>query len=154
MAAPSALQFYAKNINALKLTDLASVNIRLLLTTSVYTPSTIVTGHSVLADITNELANGNGYTTGGASLTGTVPTSGTTGYALTSGNASWTASGAGIPAWRYAVLYYTGALWGVTSPLLGYFTGDSAPADIPLTASGNTLTIAVPADGWFTDLRT
>ena len=52
MAAPSALQFYAKNINALKLTDLASVNIRLLLTTSVYTPSTIVTGHSVLADIT------------------------------------------------------------------------------------------------------
>ena len=68
MAAPSALQFYAKNINALKLTDLASVNIRLLLTTSVYTPSTIVTGHSVLADITNELANGNGYTPGGLLL--------------------------------------------------------------------------------------
>ena len=154
MAAPSALQFYAKNINALRLTDLASANLRLLLTTSVYVPSTVVTGHSVLADVTNELANGNGYTTGGALLTGTVPVSGTTGYALTSGNASWTASGTGIPAWRFAVLYYAGALWGVTSPLLGYFTGDSTPADVPLVASGNTLSIAVPTIGWFTDLRT
>lgn len=153
MAAPSAVQFYAKNINQLKLTDLTGATIKLLLTSSAYTPNTTETGHSVLADITNELAAGNGYTTGGATLTSPAITAITGGYKFSTSSASWTASGAGLPAWRYGVIYVSGALWGVTSPVLGYFTGDSAPADVPLTASGNTLQINCPANGWFTDTR-
>ena len=150
MAAPSAMVLYAKYKNQLKLSDLASANLRMLLTSSTYTPNVTVTGHGALVDITNELANGNGYTTGGVSLTGAVAaTAGNNGYKLSSGDAAWTASGAGIPACRYAVLYYLGALWGATSPLIGYILLDSAPADIPLTASGNTLTITCPATGWF-----
>jgi hypothetical protein len=73
----------------------------------------------------------------------------TDGEKVSSGNAVWTASGTGIPAFRYAVLYYLGSLWGVTNPLIGYILCDSAPADIPLTTSGNTLTITCPQDGWF-----
>lgn len=155
MAAPSAFQFYAKNINVEKMTDLSGAVINILLTTSTYTPDTTNTGHSALANITNELANGNGYTTGGVTPGGvSVAVFSTTGYKLSTSAAIWTASGTGIPAWRYGVLYVVGSLWGITSPLLAYFTGDSAPADVPLTASGNTLQINCPANGWFTITRT
>ena len=154
MAAPSAVQFYANNIDLLKLSDLTGVTIKLLLTTSTYVPNTTETGHTVLADITNELANGNGYTTGGATLTAPAITAITGGFKFSTSNGSWTASGTGIPAWRFGVIYVSGALWGITSPLLGYFTGDSTPADVPLTAAGNTLQINCPANGWFTDTRT
>lgn len=155
MAAPSAFQFYAKNLDKLKDTDLSGATIKMLLTTSVYVPDTTNTGNSVLADVTNELANGNGYTTGGVALSApTIAAFSTTGFKFSTGNASWTASGTGIPAWRNAVLYVSGALWGVTSPLLAYCIGDSAPADIPLTASGNILQINCPANGWYTITRT
>ena len=154
MAAPSALQFYANNIDIEKLSDL-SANIFMSMHSSTYTPDTTNTGHTVYANLTNELANGNGYTTGGVSLSApTLAAFLTTGFKFSTGNASWTASGAGIPAWRYGVIYYSGALWGVTSPLLAYFTGDSAPADVPLTAAGNTLQVTCPANGWFTVTRT
>jgi hypothetical protein len=155
MAAPSAVQFYGNNIDLLKLSDLTGVTIKMLLTTSAYTPDTTNTGNTVLTDVTNELANGNGYTTGGVALTGpAVAAFSTTGFKFSTGAASWTASGTGIPAWRNAVIYVSGALWGLTSPLLGFFIGDSAPADVPLTASGNILQINCPANGWFTDTRT
>lgn len=155
MAAPSALQFYANNIDLLKMSDLTGVTVNMLLTTSTYVPDTTNTGHTVLANITNELANGNGYVTGGVNLaTPTVAAFSTTGFKFSTGNASWTASGAGIPAWRYGVIYVVGALWGITSPLLAFFTGDSAPADIPLTAAGNSIQINCPANGWYTDVRT
>lgn len=154
MAAPSAFQYYANNLDLEKLSDL-STNIFMLLTTSAYTPDTTNTGHTVLANITNELANGNGYLTGGVALAApTVAAFSTTGFKFSTGNALWTASGTGIPAWRYGVIYYSGALWGITSPLLAYFTGDSAPADIPLTAAGNSLQVNCPANGWFTKTRT
>lgn len=155
MAAPSAFQFYGKNINALKLSDLSGAVVNMLLTTSVYAPDTSNTGHTVLANITNELATGNGYTAGGVALaTPATAVFSTTGFKFSTGNATWTGSGTGVPAWRFGVIYVVGALWGVTSPLLGYFTGDSAPADVPLTAAGNVLQINCPANGWFTDVRT
>jgi hypothetical protein len=62
----------------------------------------------------------------------------------------WTASGTGIPAWRYGVLYYLGTLNGKVNPLVGYFLGDSTPADVPLTTSTNTLTITPSASGILT----
>ena len=155
MAAPSAFQFYGNNIDILKASDLTTATINMLLTTSTYVPDTTNTGHTVLANITNELANGNGYVTGGVALSApTLAAFSTTGFKFSTGNAVWTASGTGIPAWRYGVIYVVGALWGITSPLLAYFTGDSTPADIPLTAAGNSLQITTPANGWFTITRT
>ena len=153
MAAPSAIKLYAKNINVAKLSDLPSATIKMALLASTYTPSDDSAGHSAYADLTNELANANGYTTGGATLASPLVTAVTGGYKVSSGNASWTASGSGIPAWRYGVLYVVGTLWGITNPLLGYFIGDSAPADVPLTAAGNPLAVNCPANGWWTDLR-
>src|SRR4051812_16543613 len=116
MAVASAIQLFAKNLNVAKLSDLPGATVKMLLATSTYAPNTTVTGHSVLADVTNELANGNGYTTGGVVLTTVaVAAFSTTGYKLSSDPASWTASGTGIPAWRYGVIYVSGALWGLTS---------------------------------------
>ena len=147
--AAGTVTIYSKNKNLIKLSDLSGATIKLLLTTSTYVPDTSVTGNSVLADVTNELASANGYTTGGATLASPTITSITGGYKFSTGNASWTASGGSIPAWRNGVLYVSGSLWGLTSPLLGFFLGDSTPADIAATASGNTLTINCPAGGWF-----
>ena len=143
---------YKANIADLRENDLVSANLRLALVTSTYSPSnTTTTGDSLWATPSaNEIANGNGYSTGGLALTGTVAANaGNTGWKLSTGNAVWTASGTGIPAWRYMVLYYLGTLWGKVNPILGYALGDSTPADIPLTTSGNTLTINCPATGWF-----
>lgn len=155
MAAPSAFQFYAENLNILKASELTGLTIKALLTSSAYTPDTDNAGHSVLADVTNELANGNGYTTGGVALAGmTLTDFSTTGYKFSSNALSWTASGAGIPAWRNIIFYASGAVWGLTSPLLGYIIGDSAPADVPLTAAGNIIQVNCPANGWFTIART
>ena len=142
---------YSKNKNVLKLSDLTGATVKLLLTTSSYTPDATVTGNSVLTDISNELANANGYTTGGIALSSMSVTSITGGYKFTSANPVWTASGGSIPAWRNGVLYVSGSLWSLTSPLIGYFVGDttSGGTDIPATTSGNTLTITVPSGGWF-----
>lgn len=141
---------YSRNKDDFRVNDIVAATVKLLLVTSTYTPSTNeTTGHSVLADITNEIANGNGYTTGGFTLASLVATAITGGFKFASGNASWTASGGNIPAWRYGILYVSGTLWGQTSPLLGYFLGDSTPADIAATTTGNTLTINCPANGWF-----
>jgi hypothetical protein len=89
----------------------------------------------------------------GATLTGAIAAI-TGGFKFSTGNASWTGSGGGIAAHRYGVFYYLGTLWSLTNPLIGYFVGDSAPADVPLVASGNTLQYTCPANGWFTKTRT
>lgn len=140
---------FSKNKDDLRINDITGATVKLLLTTSAFTPDTSVTGNSVLADVTNEVANGNGYTTGGVTLGSPAATAITNGFKFSSGNAVWTASGSGIPAHRNYVLYVSGTLWGMTSPLIGYFLGDAAPADVPATTAGNTLTAACPAGGWF-----
>jgi hypothetical protein len=140
---------FSKNKADFRIADIVGAAVKILLTTSSYTPDVTVTGNSLLADIANELANGNGYTTGGIALSSLVDPTITGGYKFSSASPVWTASGTGIPAWRNAVMYVSGTLWGKTSPLLGYFLGDATPADIPLTTSGNTLTLTVPAGGWF-----
>lgn len=150
MAAPGTVILYSRNKDDIRFNDLTGATVKILLLTSAYTPDVTVTGHQVLADVSaNEIANGNGYTTGGFTLGSLSVASITGGSRFTSGSASWTASGGNIPAWRYALLYVSGSLWSLTSPLLGYFVGDSAPADVPATASGNTLQINPPAAGWF-----
>ena len=59
--------------------------------------------NTVRADLT-EIANGNGYTTGGATTTiATSESGGTT--TVTGTEVTWTASGGAIANFRYAVLY-------------------------------------------------
>ena len=142
--------FYGANKADYRLNDLVSANLRMALVSSAYTPDITATGNTLWANASaNEIANGNGYTTGGVALTGVVAANaGNTGFKLSSGNAVWTASGAGIPAWRYAVMYYNGTLWGKVNPLIGYFLGDSTPADVPLTTAPNPLTLTCPTGGW------
>jgi len=94
--------------------------------------SNISASSSTFAGVTNEVANGNGYTTGGVSVT--LSQTGTTSVnVFFSSNPSWTASGGSITA-RWAVLYKIG------SDVLAFSLLDSAPADL-VVASGNTLQI-------------
>lgn len=141
---------FSKNKNHINTSDIAAATVKMAIVTSAWTPDTTVTGNSLWADVSaNEIANGNGYTTGGVSLTTVASTAITGGYKLTSDAASWTASGSGIPAHRYYVIYLSGTVWGLVNPLIGYFIGDSTPADIPLTTSGNSITATPAAGGWF-----
>lgn len=142
---------YGKNKDDLNINDLVGANVKLALVTSSYTPSVdSSTGHALWSDVSgNEIANGNGYTTGGATLASLAATAVTGGFKFSSANPQWTASGGNIPAHRYYVMYVSGTLWGLTNPLIGYFLGDSTPADIAATTSGNTLTATCPSGGWF-----
>jgi hypothetical protein len=114
-----------------------------------YTPALT---HSTYADISSdEIANGNGYTTGGdfpGSVTWTE-SSGT--VTFDSADPSWTASGGSITA-RYAVLVHVAAGSGVpqsTDKILAYCLLDNTPADVS-AADGNDLTITLAATGYFT----
>ena len=94
--------------------------------------SNIAASSTTWAAVTNEVASGNGYTTGGVAVT--LSQTGTTSVNVYfSSNPSWTASGGSITA-RWAVLYKTG------SNVVAYSLLDSAPADV-VVASGNTLQI-------------
>ncbi len=128
---------------------LLGVTVKVLLAGSGYTPNVAIAGHSVLADVTNEIANGNGYVTGGATLASLAVASIAGGWKFSSANVGWTASGGSIPAFRNAIFYVSGSLWGKTNPLLGHMLGDATNIDYPATASGLPLTINCPAgDGW------
>ena len=121
---------------------------RLALVKSTWTPAP--TTDEVWADLSaNEIATAGqtAYAAGGAALA-SVALSQTGGVVkFTAAAQVWTADGTGIPAWRYGVVYYLGTLNAKVNPIVGYFLGDSTPADVPLTTSGNTLTITPNASG-------
>jgi hypothetical protein len=80
--------------------DLGTDTLKVMLTNTAPTAA-----NAVKADIT-EIANGNGYTTGGntAAMTTSSQTGGT--YKLVLGDpATWTAAGGTVGPFRYAVLY-------------------------------------------------
>lgn len=122
--------------------NLSSDTFKLLLVTSSYTPSA---AHDELADITNEVADANGYTTGGITLTSVSWTAASGVAKFTTANAVWTASGGSIVARRCI-------LWDDTSTndkLIGHMLLDATPGDVTATA-GNTLTVGPHAtNGWF-----
>lgn len=122
--------------------DLDNDTFKLALLTSSYTPNA---AHDEYADLTNEVANGSGYTTGGATLA-SVTWAQTGGVAtFDSNDVVWTASGGSIVA-RYAVLYDDTSSG---KKLIGYFLLDATPANVT-TTDGNTLTVAPHAtQGWF-----
>ena len=118
--------------------DTDTFNMALLLSTS-----NIGAASTTHAGVTGEHANANGYTTGGNAV-GQFTLSGTTTVTVDCTDETWTASGGSIVA-RYAVLIDTTAL---NDKLIGYMLLDATPANVTAT-TGNTLTIATPAGGWF-----
>lgn len=153
MAAPGPFVF--ANLSKLNLVNTTAIlaataaNFRLALVTNSWVPAPTTDELWAVASA-NEIANGNGYTTGGI-VPPSAALSQTAGVVkFTSSAAVWTASVGSIPAWRYGVLYYLGTLNAKVNPLLGYFLGDSAPADVPATTAGNTLTFTPNASGILT----
>ena len=143
---------YSAHKGRLVLHDLIGASVKLALLKSTYTPNAVHAGHAIWASVSaEEIAAGNGYSAGGIALADKSIAAIAAGYGLkfSSGDAVWTATGGSIPAFRYAVLYVAGSLWGYASPLIGYFLADTTPADMPATDAGNTLTLSCPADGWF-----
>ena len=123
--------------------DYLSDTIKVMLCTSSYTPNQDT--HVFKSDVTNEVANGNGYATGGATLTTKTLgyTGGTNVIAFDADDVVWSAST--ITA-RYAVIYDATPGTDATRPLLGYvdFGSDqvSAAGNFTITwAAGGYLTI-------------
>lgn len=124
--------------------DLDGDTFKAILVLSSYTPS--VSGHSTYADITNEHANGNGYTTGGVTVAATwVESSGIVTFDIA--DPSWTASGGNLVA-RYCVIY-DDTPSSPANPLVGYYLMDNSPADVT-QVDGGTLTVQIPSGGLFT----
>lgn len=134
-------------LNFFSATDLLNPanTFKLTLHTSTWVPANST--NEVFADATNELATANGYTAGGITLTSVALTQTAGVVKFTSAAAVWTASVGSIPAWRYGVVRAVGTLNGKVDPIVGYFLGDSTPADVPATTAGNTLTITPNASG-------
>ena len=123
-----------------KLMDLSADSMKVALVTSSSNAIAATLTPATYGGINNEVANGNGYTTGGAaagsdSLTGGGATSTIT---FDVANVSWTGSSSGFTA-RAAVLYDDTA---ASKDLIAYCLLDSAPADVTV-APGNTLTITI-----------
>ena len=123
-----------------------SANYRLVLATNSWVPAPSTDElYSVIG--ANELATGFGYTNGGGTLSSVVLSQTGGVVKFTCAAFVWTASGGSIPLWRYGAVYYLGTLNGKANPLVGYFLGDSTPADVPATTTGNTLTVTPNASG-------
>lgn len=121
---------------------------KLALITNTYVPAPSTM--EVFADVTNELPTGGGYTAGGITLPNDALTVAGNTVKFTTDPVSWNATGSGIPAWRYGVIYAAGTLNGKVNPIVGYFLGDSTPADVPATTAGNPLTFTPNAAGLIT----
>jgi hypothetical protein len=125
------------------LIDYDSHTFKVALFTSSSNANTL-TGSDELADITNQVAGANGYTTGGQIVTVTIDSSTPSAPFVDVSNPVWTASGGSITA-RFAVLY-DDTVSG--DPLIAVCLLDTTPADVTAT-DGNTFTIAVAAGGVF-----
>lgn len=109
--------------------DIDSDTFKMALLTS---SSNIGASSTTYAGLTGEVANGNGYVTGGLSVT--LSLSGTTTVTVaTTADKAWTATGASLTA-RWAVIYE------VSGKVLAYCLLDSTPADVTVTDT-NTLTV-------------
>lgn len=104
---------------------------------------------SVLGSVTNEVANGNGYATGGTTLAGvTWSTGASAGEMRFDATATiWSASGGNIANIRYAVIYdeTTGTSAG-NRKIVSYSALSTAQFTV---TDGNTLTITPSANGVF-----
>jgi len=128
--------------------DAGDAYFAVVLLTSSYTPSLT---HETYADISGaEVANANGYTTGGVTPASTAWTESSGTVTFDSNDPSWTASGGSIVA-RYAALVHVAAGSGdpqSTDKLLCYSLLDNTPADLT-AVSGAPFTVVIHANGYF-----
>jgi len=115
---------------ASKVHNLGSDTLKIMLTNVAPTAS-----NAVKADIT-EIAAGNGYSAGGATVTITSSSQSGGVYKLVGNNVTYTASGGTIATFRYAVIYNS-------SPAAGNLIGwwDSGAAQTVTT--GNSFTVSL-----------
>jgi hypothetical protein len=102
----------------------------------------------ILANITNEHANANGYLTGGVAVAGQslAKSGGTTTFDLADG--AWTAAGGSIVA-RFAIVYKNATVNSIVKPVLMVCLLDTTPADVT-TTTGNPFTVQINASGALT----
>lgn len=127
------------------LDDTSNWKVALFLSTS---NANTLSGSEVYADLTNEHANANGYTTGGVAIGSETWTNSGGTITFDAADVVWTASGGSIVA-RFAVIYRNATVNTIVKPLLGVVLLDTAPADVTAT-TGNTFTITWNASGLFT----
>ena len=114
--------------------DTDDIKLALLLSTS----NAATTSVNNYASLTNEVANGNGYTTGGIVCTGETITGGAT-VPFDVADVTVTASGGTIAGIRFGVLYDN---TDTNKTVIAHSILDNTPADINIT-DGNTLTVAI-----------
>lgn len=102
---------------------------------------------SVLGSLTGQVANGNGYLTGGKTLAGVTWSTGATTATMRFDVTSpiWTAGGGDVADIKYAVIYRNGASAGLDKVIVH----SRLTADQFTVSNGNTLTITVAATGVF-----
>lgn len=105
----------------------------------------LAVGTAVYGDLTNEVANGNGYTTGGVAVATLSYTESGGVATLDMTDPSWTAAGGSIVA-QYAVLYKNATVNGVVKPLVCVCLLDTTPASITIP-DGFTFTLVIPVGG-------
>lgn len=125
--------------------DWLSDIINIALVAAAYTPNQST--HEFWSDVVaNEVANGNGYLTNGATLASkTLATAALVTTFDAADPAVWTASGAGFAA-AYAVIYDRTPATDATRPLICYIDFGGTKT----LAAGDTLTITFNASGIFT----
>lgn len=126
--------------------NLDSDTLKLALTSSSYAPSEST--HDAFSDVTNELS-GNGYPSGGATLSGVAVSLAAGTVKLDSNDVVFSASGGSIVA-RRGVLYNDTPTTPTADPLISNILLDNAPADVT-AEDGADLTVAPnAANGWIT----
>jgi hypothetical protein len=125
------------------LIDLDNDTFKLAILGSGYAPSA---GHNVLADVSgNEIAAGNGYTAGGATLPSVSWTYVGNRATFDSGDAVFTAAGGALTG-HYAVIYDDTA---AGKPLVGYYLLDEGDLDVSVNDGGSITCGPNGASGWF-----
>lgn len=127
------------------LSDTTNWKMALFLSTS--NANTLSVGTGLYGDLTNEVANANGYTTGGVAIAGETWTNAAGTITFTCANGLWTASGGSITA-RFAVIYKNATVNTIVKPLLCVCLLDVTPADVTAT-TGNPFTVQINASGVF-----
>jgi hypothetical protein len=124
--------------------SIAAQPITVALLTSTYTFSA---SHNVYGDLTNELTTTGGYTAGGQAVAGASYVQAATVSNLDGNDVTWTASGGGIAAFRYAAIYINATVNGIIKPLIAVI--DNNGVDVPATTAPNTLSVVWNATGIF-----
>jgi hypothetical protein len=128
--------------------NLAATTFRIALFQSAATSPASLSTLSLLSQISNQVAEGNGYSSSGKALTSEVWTAGASDsqYKFDVSDVVWTGTGGSIANIKYAVIFLSAASAGGCH-VLCYSQLTSTPFTL---ASGNTLTIQMNASGVLT----